>query len=204
VVTPPRVYIAGTHATGKTTLARRIEMELRAGGLIVARTGGLATRAAAAGFPKMTRHTAQSTEWIITAGAAARLEAERSADVVIVDGTPYDALAYYRAALQHRCERPESATAARLTDLARLHTSLPTCFLATVLDPAQPLDQEPAKDADWANAAFRAAVHQHLHQLLAEHDLPHLRVPSGDQAAAAATAVETVTAALAEAEGGAA
>ncbi|MBG0831573.1 hypothetical protein HS041_27955 [Planomonospora sp. ID67723] len=71
VTTPVHLGIAGTHGTATTTLARRIEMELRAGGLTVARVSGLATRAAALGFAKMTRHTPASTEWIITSGAAA-------------------------------------------------------------------------------------------------------------------------------------
>ncbi|AQZ62543.1 unnamed protein product [[Actinomadura] parvosata subsp. kistnae] len=75
-------------------MARRIEMELRATGLNVVRTGGLAKRAAELGFPKMTRHTAASTEWIITAGAAAVLEAELTADIVIVYRIAYDALGY--------------------------------------------------------------------------------------------------------------
>ncbi|MET9611746.1 hypothetical protein [Kitasatospora indigofera] len=106
MVTPLRLYVAGTHSTGKTTLARRIEMELRATGLTASRTGGFAKRAAELGFPKMTRHTAQSTAWIINATSNAALEAELEADVVIMDRTPYDALAYYLAAVQRRKERP--------------------------------------------------------------------------------------------------
>ncbi|GAB2702887.1 AAA family ATPase [Kitasatospora kifunensis] len=188
-----RIGIAGTHSTGKTLLARRIEMELRATGLAVARTGGLAKRAAQLGFPKMTRHTSASTEWIISAGAAAVLEAERSADVVIMDRTPYDALAYYLAALQHRRELPDTADLVRLTALAELHTRHPVVLLATLLDPALPVHVQPAKDPDWQNQAFRTAVHEHLHQLLEDRAVEHLKVSSDGHANAVHAAVETIT-----------
>ncbi|MFE0420117.1 hypothetical protein [Streptomyces tendae] len=59
---PLRIAVLGTHSTGKTTLLKRIEMELRGHGLTVARTGRLGKRAAAAGLPKMQHHTVQSTE----------------------------------------------------------------------------------------------------------------------------------------------
>lgn len=42
VSAPIHLGIAGTHGTNTTTLARRIEMELRGTGLSVARIGGLA------------------------------------------------------------------------------------------------------------------------------------------------------------------
>ncbi|MFD0351724.1 hypothetical protein ACFQ0M_47870 [Kitasatospora aburaviensis] len=129
--------MAGTHSSGKTTLARRIEMELRATGLTVTRTGGLAKRAATLGFPKMTRHTLASTEWIITAGAAAVLEAELTADVVIVDRTAHDAIAYLRAAHQRRIEPLKGKDLNRLRTLANLHTR-PAFYLATILNPALP------------------------------------------------------------------
>ena len=194
MVTPLRLCIAGTHSSGKTTLARRIEMELRATGITVARTGGFAKRAAELGFPKMTRHTAQSTAWIINATSAAALEAELSADVVIVDRTPYDALAYYLAATQHRGERPDSEALSRLTGLAQLTCPRPAVFLATVLDPALPLAAHPGKDPDWTNAAFREAVDEQLHRTLNAHTVAHVPVPSDGHAAAVEAAVETITA----------
>ncbi|MGW2539914.1 AAA family ATPase [Kitasatospora sp. NPDC001574] len=191
---PPRLYIAGTHSTGKTTLARRIEMELRATGITVARTGGLAKRAAELGFPKMTRHTAQSTAWIINATSNAALEAELTADVVIVDRTPYDALAYYLAAAQHRDEHPDPEALSRLTALAQLACPSPPVFLATVLDTSLPPAEHPGKDPDWTNAAFRAAVDVQLHRALTAYAVPHVPVPSDGHAAAVDAAVETITA----------
>jgi nicotinamide riboside kinase len=193
VVTPVRLYIAGTHSTGKTTLARRIEMELRSTGLTVARTGGFAKRAAELGFPKMTRHTAQSTAWIISSTCAAALEAELTADVVIVDRTPFDALAYYLAALQHRGEQPDPEELSRLTGMAQLACPRPAVFLSTVLDPALPLAEHPGKDPDWTNAAFREAVDQQLHRALKAYNVPHIAVSRDRHAETVETAVEAIT-----------
>ncbi|MFE9425250.1 AAA family ATPase [Kitasatospora sp. NPDC006697] len=195
MVTPLRVYIAGTHSTGKTTLARRIEMELRADGITVARTGGFARRAAELGFPKMTRHTAESTAWIINATSNAALEAELTADVVIVDRTPYDALAYYLAAAQYRSEQPAPEALCSLTGLAQLACRRSSLFLATLLDPALPLAEHSGKDPDWTDSAFREAVDAQLHRALGAYAVPHVPVPSDGHAAVVEAAVETITAA---------
>ncbi|MDI5974058.1 AAA family ATPase [Streptomyces sp. SL13] len=192
MVTSLHIGIAGTHHTGKTTLVRRIEMELRATGLIVTRTGGLAKRAAALGFPKMTRHTTASTEWIITAGAADVLQAELAADVVIVDRTPHDAIAYLLAAHQHRNEPIPPAELDRLVLLADLHNR-PAVYLATVLDPAIPLATPAGKDPDWTDTAFRTNVDRRLHQLLDDRGIDHLTVPGDGHAQAVRAAVETIT-----------
>ncbi|MFJ2868262.1 AAA family ATPase [Kitasatospora sp. NPDC087314] len=199
MVTPLRLYVAGTHSTGKTTLAKRVEMELRATGITVARTGGFAKRAAELGFPKMTRHTVQSTAWIINATSNATLGAELTADVVIVDRTPYDALAYYLAAVQHRDERPDPEALSRLTALAQLACPRSPVFLATLLDPALPLPERPGKDPDWTDAEFREAVDAQLHRALGAYAVPHVPVPSDGHAAAVEVAVETITAAWAAA-----
>ncbi|WP_419668794.1 aldo/keto reductase [Streptomyces sp. 2-1] len=104
---PIRIGVLGTHSTGKTTLLKRIEMELRAEGITVARTGRLGKRAAAAGLPKMQHHTAQSTEWIIAQGIADEIAARaQGAGVVLVDRAAHDALAYFHAALEYRGEAP--------------------------------------------------------------------------------------------------
>ncbi|MEV6861561.1 hypothetical protein AB0M44_11230 [Streptosporangium subroseum] len=192
MVTPLHVGIAGTHGTDTTTLARRIEMELRATGLTVARTGGLAKQAAERGFPKMTRHTAASTEWIITFGAAAALEAELTAEVVIVDGTAHNALAYYLAAMQHHGRQPPSADLEHLIALAQLYTRRQALIMATVLDPAAPFDASLGKDPDYPNAAFRAAVDERLHRLLKDQRPDYLAVSSLDHAPAVEAAVDAV------------
>ncbi|MFF0250176.1 hypothetical protein [Streptosporangium sandarakinum] len=191
VTSPVHLGIAGTHGTDTTRLAHRIEMELRATGLAVTRVGGLAKRAADLGFPKMTRHTPASTEWIIAFGTAAALEAGLGCDVVIVDGTAHTALAYYLAAAEHRGHQPALADLDRLTALAELHTSRQALILATVLDPDAPFDTPAGKDPDYPDTAFRARVDRHLHQLLKEQRPDYLPVLRAEHAAAVQAAVAT-------------
>lgn len=171
---PVRIGIVGTHATGKTTLMRRIEMELRAEGITVARTGGLAKRAAALGLPKMSRHTARSTEWIITAGTARDLAAATHACVVLADRHPADALAYYLAALDYRQEQPDPSA---LGHLRRLVTNLHrhNLLFATVLDP-----DEPTPTGHDYDPTYRALVDQHTRTVLADLDLGHVTVSNDD------------------------
>lgn len=88
VNTPVRIGVTGTHSTGKTVMLQRIEMELRAQGIAVARTGHLAKRAAAIGLPKMQNHTTASTEWIIAQGIADEIAAGQDVHVLLCD-RPY-------------------------------------------------------------------------------------------------------------------
>lgn len=139
-----RIGIVGTHSTGKTTLLRRIEMELRAVGVPVARTPGrLAVRAAQLGFPKLQHQTPATTEWIITSGIADELQASL-------------------AALDARGDHGEPDEISRLRRLVTLHAESYTLLLATVLDPDIPLGQHRDRDP-----VYRARVHDHLHQLIA-------------------------------------
>ncbi|NEA35000.1 AAA family ATPase [Streptomyces sp. SID13031] len=172
VTAPIRIGIAGTHSTGKTVLMRRIEMELRAIGLTVARTHGLGKRAAAAGLPKMHRHTALSTEWIIAAGVADELAGATNADIVLADRACIDALAYYTAAVEHRNEQIDPQTLGHLEQLVAMQMPAYVVLFATVLDPSAPViarhDYDPA---------YRRLVDSHLHQRLRagnhEHHLVH-------------------------------
>ena len=198
MVTPAlTIGIAGTHASGKTTLQKRIEMELRAQGLTVASTGGLAKRAAALGFPKMQNHTPASTQWIIAAGAAAELETALGADVVLVSRTAHDAVAYYLAALHSRGEVPDPEILEPLTMLAHLHTAHHTLLLATRLDPALPLPDSPHRDPAYRDLAFRTQVDQQLHQLLDDEHIPYREVPSHGHQSAVADIVAMVNTAAA-------
>lgn len=173
---PVRIGITGTHSTGKTLLLKRIEMELRSHGVAVARTGRLAKRAAALGFPKMHHHTAASTEWIICQGTADILAAEaQGADVVLVDRAPIDALAYYNAALEYRDERADPLEHERLRLLAATQHPTFTLLLATVLNPDIPAL---AADGHPYDPHYRTLVDAHIHTLLAEDHLDHVRVTS--------------------------
>ncbi|MFI5812630.1 hypothetical protein ACIA7S_16860 [Streptomyces sp. NPDC051643] len=180
---PVRIGVVGTYATGKSTLMRRIEMEIRAVGIPALRVGGLAKRAAALGLPKMTGHTTASTEWMITAGVAKELAATVRAQVVLADCAAPAALAYYTAALEHRGEH---ASAIALQRLRTLVTALSTPYdllLATVLDPAEPFTgtREGTKSQAREHApAFRQLVDAHTHKLLAELSLGHVFVANDD------------------------
>jgi hypothetical protein len=192
VTTPVYLGFAGAHSTGTTTLAKRIEMELRAEGVTVARSGGLAKKAASLGFPKMTRHTAASTEWIITAGAAAALEAGRGADVVLIERSAIDAVAYYLAALDHQGDDPDPEATQRLIALAELACWPYALHLATALDPALPLAPKQGADPDYQNLEFRAATDRHLHELLKVSGLRHEQVTSSSHADAVNAALTAV------------
>jgi len=179
---PVRIGVLGTHSTGKTTLLKRIEMELRGHGVTVARTGRLAKRAAAIGLPKMQHHTAASTEWIITQGIADEIAATAGgADVVLLDCATYDALAYWRAALEFRSATPHRTDTERLLAIAASQATKYDLLFATVLNPDLPAD--PGHDYD---PHFRRLVDRHAHALLAEENIPHQRVISEEHSRTAA------------------
>ncbi|MGW0825207.1 AAA family ATPase [Streptomyces sp. NPDC002845] len=173
-VQPIRIGVLGTHSTSKTTLCKRIEMELRGHCVTVARTGRLAKRAAAAGLPKMQHHTAQSTEWIITQGIADAIgAAAQGAEVVLVDRAAHDAIAYFHAALEYRNEAPPRLERERLRVLASTQLPKYDLLFATVLDEDMPVDTSHDYDA-----RYRRLVDQHVHRLLDEDDIVHRRVTS--------------------------
>ncbi|MEV7394780.1 AAA family ATPase [Streptomyces sp. NPDC091215] len=185
---PIRIGVLGTHSTGKTTLLKRIEMELRAEGVTVARTGRLGKRAAAAGLPKMQHHTAASTEWIITQGIADELAAAaQGAEVVLLDRAAHDAIAYFHAALEYRAEASHRLERERLLALASTQLPKYDMLFATVLDESKPVEH--GHDYD---PRFRRLVDQHIRLLLDQGDIAHQRVTSDpdSQAHAIDTAVQ--------------
>lgn len=176
VTTPIRIAVAGTHSTGKTTLLRRLEMELRAAGRTVARTpASFAAKAAELGFPKLQNQTPECTEWIIAASAAAAAEATLTADVVLVDRSALDPVAYYLAALERSGQQPDPDITERLVGLVKAHSAGYDALVATVLDPDIPLGDSRDRDLD-----YRAAVDRHIHALLTDHQIPHQRITGPD------------------------
>ncbi|MCZ4098943.1 AAA family ATPase [Streptomyces sp. SID13666] len=160
---PIRIAVSGTHSTGKSTLLKRLAMELRAHGhKVVCTPGSLANRAAAMGFPKMRDQTAATTQWLIAAGICAELEAALSADVVLVDRSVVDPLAYLLAGMDQRGQQPEDADRDLLMTMVTAHAAGYDLLLATALDPAVPLGNHRDRDL-----AFRASVDHYVHRLLA-------------------------------------
>jgi hypothetical protein len=170
------IAITGTHSTGKTVLMRRAEMELRAVGLRVARVHGLGKRAAAIGLPKMQRHTAISTEWVIAAGITDELAHTTDSDVVLTDRAPIDALAYYTAALEFRGEASDSATIERLEQLVASQAPRYALLLATELDLAEPV----ATTHDY-DPRYRRLVDRHIHDWLFKTSSAHQFVANTDE-----------------------
>lgn len=190
---PIRIGVMGTHSTGKTMLLKRIEMELRAHGIPVTRTGRIGRRAATIGLPKMQNHTAASTEWVITQGIADELAAAAQLDpapvqVVLADRAALDALAYFHAAQEWRSEHPNRLERERLRLLAFTQAPKYDLLLATVLDTALPV--APKHDYD---ARYRVLVDQYTHRILGEDAVVHQRVTSDplSQARAVERALET-------------
>lgn len=171
---PLRIAVLGTHSTGKTTLLKRIEMELRGYGLTVARTGQLGKRAAAAGLPKMQNHTVRSTEWIIAQGILDETHtAAQGAEVVLIDRAAHDAIAYFEAAMAFRAETPPRLERERLLALASTQLPKYDLLFATVLDASVPVDTSHDYDGH-----FRHLVNDRVHRLLANEAIPHQRVTS--------------------------
>ncbi|MEV6056919.1 AAA family ATPase [Streptomyces sp. NPDC052107] len=180
-----RIGVIGTHSTGKTTLLKRIEMELRGHGLTVARTGRLGKRAAEAGLPKMQNHTEQSTERIITQGITDEISAlALGAEVVLADRASYDALAYWFAALEFRGDTAPRLERERLLTLAATQLPKYDLLFATVLDETVPVDTSHDYDP-----RYRRLVDQHAHRLLIDDNIPHQRVTSDPDSQAHAVEV---------------
>jgi hypothetical protein len=173
VKTPIRIGVTGAHSTGKTVLLRRIERELRAEGVRVARTGRLGRRAGDIGLPKMHEHTALSTEWIMTQGIADEIAAAaQGADVVMADRAVIDALAYWHAAVEFRGESLDPAQDERLRLLAGTQHAQYHLLLATVLDPDVPVEDKRHR----YDPRYRELVDHHVHALLAQERIDHRRV----------------------------
>ncbi|MEU1484508.1 AAA family ATPase [Streptomyces sp. NPDC005752] len=176
--TPLRIGVMGAHSTGKSLLMRRIEMELHGQGIPVARTGNLGRRAALVPLPKMQHHTLASTTWVIATGIAdeiaawARLE-KGPVQVVLADRACWDALAYFRAALEWRQQTAPRAEREALHQLAHAHGRTYDLLLATVLDPDVPVESKHDYDP-----RYRTLVDRHTHDFLREENIRHVRVTS--------------------------
>ncbi|MFG3255251.1 AAA family ATPase [Streptomyces sp. NPDC048172] len=187
-----RIAVAGTHSTGKTTLLDRLETKLRATGLTVARPpGSFAVRAAELGFPKLQQQSPECAEWIIASSTAAVAEATLHADVVLMDRSAIDPMAYYLAALEHSDHEPDPAVVERLSALVAAHTAAYDGLLATVLDPAIPLG--PHRDRD---LEYRAAVDRYVHDILRNLRIPHQWITGPDDEPAVLDALVTLTTGL--------
>src|SRR5262245_9243849 len=124
----------GAHSTGKTTFMRQAEGELRAFDHQVTHVPDLGLECRSAGFGILRDHTFASTLWIMTTGIKAELEAELTADVILVDRAVPDALAYLEAALETQSRCVSCGERKYLYDLARMHAARYSLLIRTTVD----------------------------------------------------------------------
>ncbi|MBE1494089.1 hypothetical protein H4696_001189 [Amycolatopsis lexingtonensis] len=183
---PLTIGIMGPHLTGKSTFVSRLALELRRNGFQVATIAALVERAQRLGIPILHNHSWASTMWFITRGISDELEAWLHADVILANGAVPDALAYYRAALQHRGEEPVEAEIAQLEGLVQHHSSNYSLLFRTTL--ATDTGHEDDNDGGFRRLADRWA--RHVAEKL---DVTSIPLPSPDHDAALELAISYVS-----------
>ncbi|WP_101757288.1 AAA family ATPase [Oceanicoccus sp. KOV_DT_Chl] len=161
--------IAGTHSTGKSTFIETVENQAKAIGISVIRISDTATKCQAAGFPILENHTFESTLWIIVSVIKAELEAELSADLVLVDRPVLDALGYLEAALKATERSLTSEERSYLYDLVKNHSKRYALLLKTTLDESIPVGG--GRDA---NMVFRRDASLEIDHVFNHLDVPYL------------------------------
>jgi len=165
----PKLAVAGSHSTGKTTLLGCVESVLRDEGYRVKRVSDLAVEARTHGFPILREHTFASTLWIMTRGITLELEAELNADVVLVDRPVADAMGYLRAALKHRSSRLSEREEAYLRMLVKHHSTTYQRIFKTAIDAKRPIDANKVRDMD---PHFRSEVDLALESVFSDFEIP--------------------------------
>ncbi|MEU0533438.1 hypothetical protein [Amycolatopsis tolypomycina] len=179
---PLTIGIMGPHLTGKSTFISRLALELRRNGYQVATIAALVERAQRLGIPILHNHSWASTMWFITRGISDELEAWVHADVILVNGAVPDALAYYRAALEHRGDVPGPAELDQLESLVRNHSSNYNLLFRTTLDAA-------ATDGETDDEVFRSLADRWVRRVAESLEVTNIPVPSSDHGTALELAI---------------
>jgi predicted ATPase len=129
-----KIAITGTHSSGKTTFLQNLERELNGAGLRIQRIGDFARRAQGLGFPILTKHTYESTLWIMAECLRCEAEASLQSDLILVDRPVIDALGYLQAALQLSSRTLDSRRSEELMTIATTHTPDYDVLIRTALD----------------------------------------------------------------------
>lgn len=161
--------IAGTHSTGKSTFIEKVENEAKNKGISVVRISDTATKCKDAGFPILENHTFESTLWIVVSVIKAELEAEISADLVLVDRPVPDALGYLEAALKVTGREINNEERNYLYNLVKAHSSRYDLLLKTKLDESIPIG-EGRPD----NMNFRREANFEIENVLNFLEIPYL------------------------------
>ena len=157
MISPPiKIAITGTHSSGKTTFLQDVERELNSSGLRIRRIGDFARRARDLGFPILTKHTYESTLWIMAECLRCEAEASLQSDLILVDRPVIDALGYLLAALQVSGRTLNSRRSAELLTIATVHTPDYDVLIRTALDSNIELGEGRDLDGEFRVAAATA------------------------------------------------
>ena len=156
-----KIGITGTHSSGKTTFLQCLEQELSGASLKIHRIGDFARKAKDLGFLILTKHTYESTLWIMAECLRCETEASLRNDVILVDRPVIDALGYLHAALQLSGRAIDSRRSDELMTIVKAHTPDYDVLIRTALDTSI----EPAEGRDPDNE-FRAAAASAIERLV--------------------------------------
>lgn len=143
------IGVTGTHSTGKSTFIQELEIRAKARGISVVTIGDTATRCQDKGFKVLREHTFESTLWIITSVIKSELEAELSAELVLVDRPVSDALGYLEAALEMDGRSITEYQKEYLYGLVKAHVLRYAILFKTELDESIPLGKGRDPDLEY-------------------------------------------------------
>ncbi len=159
----PKIAVAGTHSTGKTTFMKDLKRRLTDTGLNVAYVHDSAAEALAAGFPILRNHTFESTAWLIAHAIRLETAAALSADVILIDRPVPDAYGYLIAALRTTNRSIDQDRLGCLEAICKAWVNEYDLIFATKLDVSIPVG--PGRDGD---QVFRVAAGEAVAEVLAK------------------------------------
>jgi hypothetical protein len=163
ISSPMKIAITGTHSSGKTTFLQDLEQELNSAGLRIHRIGDFARRAQDLGFPILTKHTYESTLWIMAECLRCEAEASLHNDIILVDRPAIDALGYLHAALQVSERTIDSRRSSELLTIVKAHTPDYDVLFRTALDANIKVGERRDSDRE-----FRAAAASAIERLVSQ------------------------------------
>lgn len=171
-----KIAITGTHSSGKTTFLQSLEQELNGMGLRIHRIGDFARRAQGLGFPILTRHTYESTLWIMAECLRCEAEASLHNDIILIDRPVIDALGYLHAALQVSARTIDSRRSGELMTIVKAHTPDYDVLIRTALDTDIAVGE--GRDSD---EAFRVEAASSIERLVNQIEPKALVLTSGNR-----------------------
>ena len=184
---PMKIGITGTHSSGKTTFLERLEQELNGSGLRIHRIGDFARKAKDLGFPILTKHTFESTLWIMSECLRCETEASLRNDVILIDRPVIDALGYLHAALRVSGRVIDSRRSDELLKIVIAHTPDYDVLIRTALDSTV----EPGEGRD-PDQEFREAAASAIESLVNQIEPNALILTSSNREELLKSVVETV------------